>query len=112
MSRPSSPSGASQSIVRPASSGVFDGLIADLKIRPDEFLLDLRVSPPPELGLLLAWPLFAWALATIHELTVLDGSLTFLILPALALVSRLSDRWTQAMVLVSLGLPGPLLHLI
>jgi hypothetical protein len=112
MPRPPSPSGLSSSAIRPATSGVFAGLLADFRIRPDELVDDLRVSPPPEVALLLAWPLFAKALALMHDLALFDSLLAFLILPVLATAARIEDRWTQAMLLCALGLPGPMLLLL
>lgn len=112
MPRPPSPAGLSSATIHPAGSGVFAGLLADLRIRPDEFWTDLRAAPPPELGLLLAWPAFAWALLQIHPVSALDAALAFAVLPALAASARLADPWTRATLLVSLGLPGPLLLLL
>lgn len=112
MPRPPSPSGLSHSAIQPMNSGVFAGLLADLNIRPDEFWTDLLRCPPPELALLLAWPLFAWALAWVHPIGGLEAILAWFVLPLLAIAANLSDRWTQATLVVGLGLPGPLLLLL
>ncbi len=86
-------------------------MLADLRIQPDEFFADLRVSPPPELGLLIAWPLFGYAIAAIWGVGVFDGLLAFLVVPVLAVAYNMPDRWTRVLLLLSLGLPGPLLML-
>lgn len=112
MSRPSSPYGGSSSTIQPITSGAFAGLMADLRLQPDELMDDLRVSPPPELALLLAWPLFAHALAAIWSVGLFEGLLAFLVLPVLAVAFHLDDRWTRTLLLLTLGLPGPLLLLL
>lgn len=112
MSRPPSLSGGSSSTIQPISSGAFAGLLADLRIQPDQLLADLTIAPPPELALLLAWPLFAHALAMIWGVGAFEGLLAFLVLPVFAVAYHVEDRWTRALLLLSLGLPGPLLLLV